>query len=295
MLDTQVRRHRFGTGPNSASTTGCRGSSRSPSPTPSSREHLVRVQPFPVVRRPAGPRGVRNAATSTSPGRSRSSWRRTPTPAASRNRAAVVHVICAAPQFTDKGKVALVVPAAVEDRALAALDKATKALRQEAEQRRKDASKADGCSGPGGGRTQAATEPVDPEGGRLRGDAGSQGAAGHVVAARTLYYKVRPLVQAVHRRGVGVTRTSRRTLLPEYEREYGPLEGCTTRRAANCTIPTTSVVIRLGTREVDEYELPPWQFDKILYIEKMGLKTQLAPYQLGSATTWPSSTERVRA
>ena len=37
----------------------------------------------------------------------------------------------------------------------------------------------------------------------------------------------------------------------------------------------------LGTREVEEYELPPWQFDKILYIEKTGLKTQLAPYRLG--------------
>ena len=29
------------------------------------------------------------------------------------------------------------------------------------------------------------------------------------------------------------------------------------------------------------YELPPWQFDKILYIEKTGLQAQLAPYQLG--------------
>ena len=37
----------------------------------------------------------------------------------------------------------------------------------------------------------------------------------------------------------------------------------------------------LGTREVEEYELPPWQFDKILYVEKMGLEAQLAPYRLG--------------
>ena len=38
---------------------------------------------------------------------------------------------------------------------------------------------------------------------------------------------------------------------------------------------------QLGTREVEAYELPPWQFDKVLYIEKTGLEAQLAPYRLG--------------
>jgi len=32
---------------------------------------------------------------------------------------------------------------------------------------------------------------------------------------------------------------------------------------------------------VGAYTLPPWQFDKILYIEKEGLEAQLAPYRLG--------------
>ncbi len=40
-------------------------------------------------------------------------------------------------------------------------------------------------------------------------------------------------------------------------------------------------MIRLGTREVEAYALPEWEFDKILYIEKSGLQAQLAPYQIG--------------
>jgi DNA topoisomerase VI subunit B len=56
--------------------------------------------------------------------------------------AAVVHVICTSAQFTDKGKIRLVVPPAVADAAGKALAAATKVLRAEAEQRRKDAAKA---------------------------------------------------------------------------------------------------------------------------------------------------------
>ena len=52
-------------------------------------------------------------------------------------------MICAATQFVDKGKVALVVPPAVADAAATALDGATKTLRRDAEQRRKDAPKAE--------------------------------------------------------------------------------------------------------------------------------------------------------
>ena len=140
----RVRRARTcGTSPpNSASTTASRGSSRSPSPTPSSPEAPGSRATTP--RRSTTRWAARSSkrATSRSPGRSRSSRRQTPLAGRGRNRAAVVHVICAAPQFTDKGKVALVVPAAVADRARAALDKTTKVLRKEARKRRKDASKA---------------------------------------------------------------------------------------------------------------------------------------------------------
>ncbi len=40
-------------------------------------------------------------------------------------------------------------------------------------------------------------------------------------------------------------------------------------------------MIQLGTREVEAYIPPSWQFDKVLYIEKAGLEAQLAPYEIG--------------
>ena len=87
-----------------------------------------------------------------------------------------------------------------------ALDKATKTLRQEAEQRRKDASKAERAeqrrarrqhagSGQDEWTLKEAVFEVMPE---------AKEAAGHNVAARTLYYKVRPLVQELHRQGAGL-------------------------------------------------------------------------------------------
>ena len=64
-------------------------------------------------------------------------------------------------------------------------------------------------------------------------------AAGHIVAARTLYYKVRPLVQEYTDKELDYHYFSQ-TLLPDYERESGRCRACTTRRAASCTTPTTT-------------------------------------------------------
>ena len=197
------------------------------------------------------------------------------------NRAAVVHVICAAPEFTDKGKVALVVPPAVADCAGVALDKATKTLRQEAQRRRKDASRAERAEQRA--RDEAARRQrqeqwtlkeavfeVMPE---------AKEAAGHTVAVRTLYYKVRPLVQEYTDKELDYDYFSQ-TLLPEYQREHGPLQGLYYEARGEMHHPHDDTVTPLGTREVEAYELPPWQFDKILYVEKMGLQAQLAPYRL---------------
>ena len=199
--------------------------------------HLVRVQPRPVVRRPAGPRGVRGGRHlrhrgGVVPQRGR---RITGT---GRNRAAVVHVICAAPQFTDKGKVALVVPASRRGPARrAALDKTTKTLRKEAEQRRKDASKA--ARGRAAAREEAAREERKNE--WTVKDAvfevlrDAKAAAGLVVAVRTLFYKVRPLVQKYTDKELNYDYFSQ-TLLPEYEREH-EVAGGPVLRGARRTAP----------------------------------------------------------
>ncbi len=109
-------------------------------------------------------------------------------------------------------------------------------------------------------------------------------AAGLVVAARTLFYKVRPRLQKL----IGTDAVLKyhyfaTDLLPEYQREDedGVLEGVYFEPRGELHHPHSGEIIRLGTREVEAYALPHWQFDKILYIEKSGLQAQLAAYRLG--------------
>lgn len=196
-------------------------------------------------------------------------------------RAAVVHVICAAGEFTDKGKVALVVPILVASAAAEALAGATKAIRREAEQRRKDANKAERALRQARASAERAVRAdrvtlkdavfeVIPEAKRR---------AGNVVSARTLYYKVRPLIQDHTDRELPFGYFSQ-TLLPEYERTHGPIPGLYYEPRGELHHPHDDTVTPLGTREVEKYHLPPWQFDKILYVEKMGLQAQLKPYRL---------------
>ena len=198
------------------------------------------------------------------------------------NRAAAVHVICAAPEFVDKGKVALVVPPAVAHYAGAVLDKATKVLRKEAERRRKDASKA--ARDEQRAREEAAREErkdqptiKDAVFGVLPA---AKAAAGLIVAVRTLFYKVRPLFQKRTDKELDYKYFSQ-TLLPEYQREHEVLDGLYYEPRGELHHPHDDTVTQLGTREVGDYEVPPWQFDKVLYIEKTGLQAQLAPYRLG--------------
>ena len=200
------------------------------------------------------------------------------------HRAAVVHVICAATQFVDKGKVALVVPTPVAAQAAAALDRATKTLRREAEQRRKDARKA--ARAERHARDEARRDERQNQWSIKEAVyevlQEAKAAAGDVVAARTLYYKVRPLIQQYTDAELDYRYFSQ-TLLPEYERTIAPLHGLYYEARGELHHPHDGVVIPLGTREVDAYTPPPWQFDKVLYIEKTGLAAQLAPVPARSA------------
>jgi hypothetical protein len=198
------------------------------------------------------------------------------------HRAAVMHVVCAATQFVDKGKVALVVPGYVASAAADPIGSATKTLRREHEQRQKDARKANRAAQ----RARDAAEreerlnrwtikeavfEVLPE---------AKHRAGDTVAVRTLYYKVRPLIQDYTDDELDYAYFSQ-TLLPEYQRTVAELPGVYYEARGALHHPHDGRVIPLGTREVDNYIPPDWQFDKVLYIEKEGLEAQLAPYQLG--------------
>jgi hypothetical protein len=195
------------------------------------------------------------------------------------DHAAVVHVICAATQFIDKGKIALVVPDEVAAAAAKALAGATKTLRREAERRRKDAVRAD--------RARARERRLDDTRYTIK-DAvfevlpEAKEAAGRVCAARTLWYKVRPLVQKLLGRELDdqTYQYFSQTLLPEYERTVGPIEGLYYKDRGKLYEPHSGRIILLGTREVEDYIPPDWEYDKVLYVEKDGLYAQLAPYEI---------------
>jgi hypothetical protein len=106
--------------------------------------------------------------------------------------------------------------------------------------------------------------------------------AGVIVACRTLYYKVRPLLQKRY----GILDVDYKyfstKLLPAYQREAAqPLEGVYYKARGELHHPHDDDIVQLGTREVEAYIPPNWQFDKVLYIEKTGLSAQLDPYQIG--------------
>ena len=106
--------------------------------------------------------------------------------------------------------------------------------------------------------------------------------AGVIVACRTLYYKVRPLLQKRY----GILDVDYKyfstKLLPAYQREAAqPLEGVYYKARGELHHPHDDDIVQLSTREVEAYIPPNWQFDKVLYIEKTGLSAQLDPYQIG--------------
>ena len=67
------------------------------------------------------------------------------------------------------------------------------------------------------------------------------------------------------------TSTSRRRCCPSTSATIAPLAGLYYEARGELHHPHDDTVTPLGTREVEDYKLPPWQFDKVLYIEKTGL------------------------
>ena len=188
--------------------------------------------------------------------------------------------ICAAAQFTDKGKVTLVVPPEVAAAASKALDGATKKLRQEAEQRRKDARKANRDAQLARDEANRAERQMSIKDAVFQVLPKAKAAAGKIVDVRTLFYKVRPLIQSLTDAELGYSYFAQ-TLVPEYQRTVAKLDGLYYEGRGELRHPHDGLVIKLGTREVEAYIPPSWQFDKVLYIEKTGLAEQLEPYELG--------------
>lgn len=193
-----------------------------------------------------------------------------------RCRAAVVHVTCAAPVFTDKGKSGLVVPREVEDAFARVLWQAGKDLHREdraadraARARRRAGEQANKAAARPRMTKKEAVFQVISEAVRQQRDGTDLPFSSH-----SLFYKIRPLFLHLL---PGETLTAgycEQTLVPAYERECGPITGMYREPRGDLHEPHDPDgvrAVRLGTREVAAYVPSAWNYDKILVVEKAGL------------------------
>ena len=100
-------------------------------------------------------------------------------------------------------------------------------------------------------------------------------------SARNLYYQVRPLLQQLDGE-IDELKYEYFTppLLTEYQERYGELSGLYYDPRGVLIEPHSGQEIPLGTRDVDAYDIPMWEFNKLLYIEKKGFLPILQQAQI---------------
>jgi hypothetical protein len=89
-------------------------------------------------------------------------------------------------------------------------------------------------------------------------------------SARTLYYQVRPRIQKYTQMALEYGYFTPQ-LLTEYQDIHGPLIGLYYEPTGQMIEPHTNNSVPLGTLDVESYRMPDYVFNKILYVEKMGL------------------------
>lgn len=185
------------------------------------------------------------------------------------------HLVCPRLEFLDRGKTRLSVPEAMRGAINGAVDSALKALIKERIQRERDYSRAS---------RRAMRQAVE-----FRKEATAtvatmremvfevlpqaieKGTGGRLpISARSLFYQVRPLLQAHTQNELDYGYFSQ-SLLPEYQRLHGAIPPLYYDPRGWLYEPHTGREVKLGTREVEDYSLPPHRYDKILFVEKKGL------------------------
>jgi Histidine kinase-, DNA gyrase B-, and HSP90-like ATPase len=184
------------------------------------------------------------------------------------NRAAVVHLICPAVGFLDKGKSSLSIPPGVAEQAGKALWSATRELYRDARRRERDArAKVRPVHTPSNRVTlKDAVFQVMPEAIAFVSDNGAL-----PFPTRNLLYAVRPRIQALTDEELKGNYFSQ-TLVVQYEQEHGKIPGHYRDPRGHLHEPHTGRTVALGTREVADYQLPEHVYDKILYVEKEGFQ-----------------------
>ncbi len=90
---------------------------------------------------------------------------------------------------------------------------------------------------------------------------------------RQLLYKLRPIVR--NELGEKLTTTNFAAIITDYESENGEIPGMYREPRGSIYHPHREETITLGTLMVEDYERPPWTFNKLVYIEKEGFSEAL--------------------
>ena len=91
--------------------------------------------------------------------------------------------------------------------------------------------------------------------------------------SRQLFYRLRPIV--LEETGKELQIGNFLGILDDYEREHGEIALMYREPRGSLTHPHLDETITLGTLMVEQYERPPWTFNKLLYIEKEGAQEAL--------------------
>jgi hypothetical protein len=94
-----------------------------------------------------------------------------------------------------------------------------------------------------------------------------------VCFAKQVHYRMRPIVHEVT--GQKLTLKNFNKILTDYENDNGEIENMYRDPRGSISHPHSGDVIPLGTKTVEHYERPFWEFNKILFIEKEGFSEAL--------------------
>jgi hypothetical protein len=112
-----------------------------------------------------------------------------------------------------------------------------------------------------------------------KGIAQTSGGGRIIFPKRNLFYSIRDLIQN-HTEQELKWKYFEGIVLKQWEKKHGPVPGMYCDPRGYFIEPHTGTVIPLGTREVEAYTIPPWRYDKILYVEKKGFHELLKSARL---------------
>ena len=97
------------------------------------------------------------------------------------------------------------------------------------------------------------------------------------------FVRIRPIVKEATDQEL--TTKNFNKILTDYENENGEIDGMYRDPRGSISHPHTGDVIPLGTRAVENYERPIWEFNKILIIEKEGFSGRRCESAAGTSGT----------